>query len=116
MGTTRDTPMKRNPACMAAHDFNHHDPTMAFCGGSEYFEEIADTVDCCIETEGIIGTIDIIVDGLWDTENIGARFIQRERDTERVIASRCDEGMNIEVIEIFFGDFKPILDLGDICA
>src|SRR5699024_12735829 len=56
--------MQRNPANVAAHDFNNQNTVVGFRRGVQPVNGVGGNGDGGIKTEGVVGSVDVIVNGL----------------------------------------------------
>src|SRR5215471_3257734 len=82
-----DAGMKRNPARVAAHDFNEHDAMMAFGGGVKAVDGFGGNDDGGVETERHVGGGKIVVDGLGNRNDVHSAASKIARDVLRAIAA-----------------------------
>ena len=61
-----------NPAHVTAHDLHDEDTVMRLCGGVQTVNCIGRDGNCRIETEGVVGGVDIVVNSLWYTNDRNA--------------------------------------------
>ncbi len=87
VGAAGDACVKRDPARVAAHDFDHHHPLMALRRGVKAVQALGGEGDRGVEAEGGEGLVDVIVDGLWYAHHAQPFLVQGVGDGERAIAA-----------------------------
>ena len=103
--------MRGDPAGMPAHDFNHHDAFVGFCGCVQPVDRFRDDLHGRIEAERVVGSRKIIVDGLGHA-NDGITFLCKQfvLDAKRIFASDGDQVVQSIPLPIGF-KFLQIFEL-----
>ena len=70
--TARHAGVQRNPANVAAHNFHDQDAVVGLGGGVKPVDSIGRNGHGRIKTEGVVSRIDVIVNGLRNTNNRNA--------------------------------------------
>ncbi|MEY2796451.1 MAG: hypothetical protein RIR10_2167, partial [Planctomycetota bacterium] len=110
VGSARNSCGECNPACIAAHDFAHHHAVMAVCGGMQTIERLGRSRNGGQEAEGDLGSDEVIVDRLWDADDVDARFRHRRGACHRSVTTDDDDGVESfarERGETFLGAICP---------
>ena len=68
--TSGDTRMKRQPANLMAHQFDHKHPSVRGCCCMDAVNGIGRNIHSTLETKGHICTVNIIVDRLWKRHDV----------------------------------------------
>src|SRR5690348_11995177 len=87
VGAAGDARIGGNPAGVAAHHLDDHDPVVGLGGGVETVDRVGDDLHGGVEAEGEVGTADVIVDRLRDADQRQAAVgVQLAGDLHRVLA------------------------------
>jgi hypothetical protein len=86
--------VQRDPACVAAHHFDHHHAVMRLGGGVNLVDRVGCRGDGGIEAEGDVGGRQIVVDGLGHGHDLHALVKEFERDLLRAVATHGDDGVD----------------------
>src|SRR5690625_5075242 len=97
--------MQRNPADVAAHDFNNQNTVVGFRRGVQPVNGVGGNGDGGIKTEGVVGGVDVIVNGLWNTDDGHAVISEPLRAFECAFAANGDECVDSGIFQIGFDDF-----------
>ena len=73
---------------MPSHDFNDHDALVGFGCGVEPVDGFGHDLHGGIESERVVRTGEVVVDGLWNTDNRIAFLLEKPmRDTQSILAT-----------------------------
>ena len=64
--------VQRQPAGFVAHDLNAHDAAVAARGGVDAVNDLGGDVHSSVEAERHVGAVDVVVDGLGQTDDVQA--------------------------------------------
>ena len=70
--------MEGDPTAVTPHDLDHHHPVVRFGGGMDPIYRFGDDINSGIETKGIVGPAQVVVDGLGHPDHRhvqGSEFI-----------------------------------------
>ena len=76
IGSAGDAAIQCNPARIATHHLNHDHAIVSFGGGMDAVNCFTHYVAGRIETEGVVGSTQIIVDGLGDANHLDPGLVQ----------------------------------------
>ena len=93
----------RNPAGIAAHDFEHHHAVVALRGGAQAVQRVGGAGDGGIEAEGEGGGFEVVVNGLGHADDGDAVFEELLRGAQRAVAAHDHQGAQAELLEIGLG-------------
>ena len=94
VGAHGDAGEAGDPARVAAHRLDDHDPAVAFGGGAEAVDRLGHDVDGGVEAECEVGDDQVVVDGLGDADHGDAEvFVEADRHPQRVVAADRDQGV-----------------------
>ena len=84
-----------DPAGVAAHHFDDDDAVVRVGGGVDAVNGLGGNHDGGIEAKGLVGAVDVVVDGLGNADGVDAVFAEEERDGLGVVAAEGDEGIDL---------------------
>ena len=99
VGAAGDTAVERDPAGIAPHDFDDHDPAMRFGRGVKAIDRIGGEVDCRIESETARRPDDVVIDRLRDADQRYAHLVELVRDGKRAVAADADQRVERHLAE-----------------
>jgi len=91
VGPARDSRICCYPALRSPHDLDDHDSIVSFCRGGETVDGVSGYLDGCRKSECRIRSRDVVVDGLWNADDVQSFVGQARRGTESPVASDDDE-------------------------
>ena len=97
--------MQRNPANVAAHDFNNQNTVVGFRRGVQPVNGVGGNGHGGIKTEGVVGSVDVIVNGLGNTNDGHAVISEPLRAFECAFAANGDECVDSGIVQIGFDGF-----------
>ncbi len=89
--TGRHPGVQCNPADVPTHDFSHHAAVVRVAGGAQAIHRIGRDLHGRVETERVVGGIEVVVDGLRDADDLDPGIRQSFRRRERSLATDCDD-------------------------
>ena len=93
----------RDPAGVAAHDFEHHHAVVALRRGAEAVQRIGGARNGGIEAERQGGGLKIVVNGLGHADDGDAMFEELLGAAQRAVAAHDHQGAQAELLEIGLG-------------
>ena len=108
MGTAGHAGVQGNPANMPAHDLHDHHTVVGFSGGVQPVNGIGCHGYCGVKTEGKIGAIHIVVNGLRHPHNRNPVIGEPFRAFQRSLTTDGNQRVNFRVSEVFFNFFNSI--------
>src|SRR5215469_1092969 len=109
ISTAGDAAVNRDPARVAAHDFNHHDPVVGFRGGVHTVDSFSRNADGGIETKTEISAAEVVIDGLGYTDDLYAALVQLHGNRLSIIAANRNQHLNPIVLQVFDTAFNATL-------
>ena len=91
--------MQRNPARIAAHDFDDHDAAVRLGGRVQPIDGVGRERHGGVEAETVRRADDVVVDGLGDADERNAALVELMRDGERAVAADDDERVKSHLVE-----------------
>ncbi len=91
--------MEGDPAGVAAHHLEDHHPVVALGGGAKAVDRIHRDVHGGVETEGVVGGAEVVVDRLRHPDHLDAGVVQVPGDTEGVLAADRDQSVDAVLLE-----------------
>ena len=91
VGAAGDAGVQRDPAGIAAHHFDDHDPAVRFGGRVQPIDGVGGEGDRRVEAETVGRADDVVVDGLRDADERDAAFAELVGDGERAVAADDDQ-------------------------
>ncbi len=101
MGAAGDTGGVGDPAGIAAHDLNDDDAVVRVGGGVNAINGFGGDHDGGVEAEGLVGAVDVVIDGLGNADGVDAVVGKIESDGLRVVSAESDERVNLVELENF---------------
>ena len=98
-----------DPADVAAHDLGHHATVVSVTGGAQAIHRLGSDADSRVEAEGVVGGVEVVIDGLGHPDDLHSRVGQSFRRREGAFAADGDEG-----VESMLGD--DLVDAVDAAA
>ena len=95
------------PASLVPHDLTHQDPGMACCRGMQPINGIRVNIHCGLIAEGHIRAINIVVDGLGQTDYVQPLLCQQVGGLVGAVAPKGQQAVQL----LLFVGFLHILDL-----
>src|SRR5690625_7529550 len=102
--------MQRNPANVAAHDFNNQNTVVGFGRGVQPVNGVGGNGHGGIKTEGVVGGVDVIVNGLGNTNDGHAVISEPLRAFECALAANSDECVDSGIFQIGFDGFYTVFE------
>ena len=100
VGGRCDPRIAGDPAGVAAHRLDDHDPPVRLGGRLEAVDRLHHDIDARVEAERDVGRAEVVIDRLGDADGgqaaIGEEFAG---DAERVVAADGDQGVQLEPFE-----------------
>ena len=84
-----------DPAGIAAHHFDDDDAIVRVGGGVDAVDGFGGNHDGRVEAEGLVGAVDVVVDGLGNAHAGDAVLAQKERHRLRVVAAERDQRVDL---------------------
>ena len=91
VGAAGDAGFQRDPAGVAPHHLQDHDPVVALGGGVQLVQCVGGGLHRGVEAEGDVGLQEIVVDGLGHADDRDAALHQFQRDLQRAVPADHDE-------------------------
>ena len=105
MSTCGHAGVQGNPTNVAAHDFCNHAAVMRFTGGPQAVNGLGGDLDSRIKTEGVVGGVKVVINGLGNANNLQAGISQAARSGQGAFSTNRDEGVNAESLHVGLDDF-----------
>ena len=99
VGAAGQSAVERDPAGVAAHQLDHHDPVVALRGGVQPVDRLGGGADGGIEPEGALGAAHVVVDGLGNADDREALLPQLVGDLQAPVAADGDQGVESAGLE-----------------
>src|SRR5205085_11268786 len=100
VGAAGDPAHDHDPARVAAHHLDDHDAVVRLGGRVEAVDRFGSDEDGRVESERVIGPVEIVVDRLRDADDGELVFlVQARRYSERVLATDRNEGVQSRSLE-----------------
>ena len=90
---TGNAGLQRDPAGIASHDFDSHDPVMRFGGGVDFVDRIGGRVQGGVKAEGHVGGGQVVIDGLRNPYQLHAFPGKLQGDFLGAVPANCDDGV-----------------------
>ena len=102
----RQARIQRQPARFVAHDFDHHAAAVAGGRGVDAVDDLGSNIHRRVETKGKIGAIDIIVDGLGQTDHVEPFLAEQVGRLVRAVAAQSHQAVELEIlVGLFHGGY-----------
>jgi hypothetical protein len=99
VGGRRDPGVQRDPARVAAHNLDHHDPLVRLGRRVDPVDGLGGDHHRSVEAEGHHRAGEVVVDGLRNANDRKALVSEAGRDLHRAIAADGDEGIDAKPAE-----------------
>src|SRR5690606_8792597 len=116
VGAGRHARVQRNPARVAAHDLDDQGTVVRLGGGVQAVDGLGRDVDRSVEAEGVVGGVEVVVDGLGHTDHVDTVVVELARDAEGVLTADCDERVHPERGHVVLDPLDAALDLHEVGA
>ena len=93
--TTCNAGIQCQPACLVAHDLNAHHAAVAACGGVDAVDHIGGNVHGGVEAEGYVGTIDIVINGLGQADDVQTLLREQVCGFVGAIAAQAQQAVQL---------------------
>ena len=91
---------ERDPACLATHQFHYQHAAMRLGGAVKTVNRLGGNVDRRVITEGLVGAVNIVVDGLGHADDRHTPFVQARGNAQGVVAADSHEASEIHALEV----------------
>ena len=91
IGAAGNAAVERDPASIASHDLDDNDAVVRFGGGVDAVNGFAYDVAGSIESESVVGSAQVVVDGFRHAHDFDSSFVELLRDRQGVVAADRDE-------------------------
>ena len=88
--------MQRDPPGMPAHDLHDEHAVVRLRRRMQPVDRIDSDLYGGVEAEGVVGRVEVVVDGLRYADHVQTRARKLGRDAERVLTANRDEGVDAE--------------------
>ena len=96
--------VQRQPASLVAHDLNAHHAAVAACGGVDAVDHIGGNVHGGVEAEGYVGTIDIVINGLGQADDVQTLLREQVCGFVGAIAAQAQQAVQLGfLVGLFHG-------------
>jgi hypothetical protein len=102
----RHAGVQRDPADMPAHHFGDHAAPMRLAGGPQPVDGLRGDLHRSVKTEGVVGGIEVVVDGLGDTHDFQAGIRQALGGGEGSLAADGDDGVDPQPFHVGLDDVR----------
>lgn len=106
-----DSGVQSDPACIAAHDFDKHDAVMGFRRGMQAINSLGGNDQGGVEAEGDFGSVQIVINGFGDADNIHAAAEKIAGDVLGAVSAYDDEGVNAKAPGIVYTKRRVVVNL-----
>ncbi len=111
VGAAGDAGVQRDPASVPAHDLDDQHPVVRLGRGVQPVDRLGGDGHRGVEAEGVVGGVQVVVDGLRHADHLHALAVQRGGHAERVLAADGDQGVHPEVRQVLLDPRHAALDL-----
>ena len=87
--------VQRQPAGLVAHDLDAHYAAVAAGGGVDAVDDIGGNVHGSVETEGHVGAVDIVIDGLGQADDVQALLREQVCGFVGAIAAQTQQAVQL---------------------
>ena len=91
--------VERDPPRVSTHHFHHHHAVVCFCRRMQAIDRFRREAHRRIESEGVGGFDDVVVDGLGNADEADASLEEFVRDRERAVAADHDQRVKLQLVE-----------------
>ena len=95
-----DARSEGDPAGVAAHDFENHDPVVGLGGSVEPVQGLGGHTDGGVKAEGLVGGAQVVVDRLGHADGGQAQFEEGLGDRHGAVAANEDEALNAKFLQV----------------
>ena len=99
VGAAGDARVERDPAGVAAHHLDDHDPVVRFGGGVQAIDRVGGEAHRGVEAERVRRLDDVVVDGLGHADERHAALVELVRDGQRAVAADDDQRVELQLVE-----------------
>ena len=99
MRVAGDAGVHRDPARVASHHLDDHDPLVRFGGGVQPVDRLGGHGDGRVEAERRLRTRQVVVDRLGDADDRHPLLQEAAGDPERAVAADRDQGVAAVLLE-----------------
>ena len=114
VSTPGDARVQREPAGFVAHQLNDHHAAVAVRRGMDAVDHIGGDLHRRMEAESEIRTRDVVINGLWQADDIEPFLRQKRCRLVRAVAAQRDQAVQLHllVVALHFIDFVKALAVG----
>lgn len=112
MCATGDPRVQRDPSGVTAHHLEHHAPLVRVAGGAQPVDRLGGDLDGGVETEGVVGGVDVVVDGLGYPDDRDAVLEEPLRRRRGALSADRDHAVDTEVLEYLLDVLRAAVGLG----
>ena len=99
VGAAGHAAVQRDPAGVAAHHLDDHDPAMRFGGRVQPIDRVGREADGGVEAETARRADDVVVDRLRHADERDALLVELVRDGQRAVAADADQRVELHLLE-----------------
>src|SRR5579859_3567594 len=99
IGASGHAAVKGDPTGIAAHDLDDHDAVVRFGSGMNAIYGFADDVAGGVESEGVLGATEIVINRLGHADDMNSVLMQLLRNRESVVAADRDQSIDLVLLE-----------------
>ncbi len=92
--------VQRDPADVPAHDLGHHAAAVRVARGAEAVHGVGRDLHRGVEAERVVGGVEVVVDGLGDSDDLEARVGEALGCRERALAADGEDRVDAEAVEV----------------
>ena len=111
IGAACNAGVQRKPACLVAHDLDAHHPAVAAGSRMDAVNNIGCDIDGCMETEGDIGAINIVVDRLGKANDVEPFLAEQVCGFVGTVTAQAEQAIELSFLISLFhcGDFVHLV-------
>ena len=98
--------MQGDPANVAAHDLGDHAAVVRLTGGPEPVDGFGGDLHGGIETEGVVGGVEVVVHGLGNADDLQAGVGEAFGGREGSFAADGDDGVDAQPVHVGLDDLR----------
>ena len=116
VSAARNAGVQRQPAGFVAHDLNAHDAAVAARGGVDAVNDLGGDVHGSVEAERHVGAVDVVVDGLGQTDDVQALLAEQVRGLVGAVAAQAEQAVQFGGAVVFLHRGELFFQLGAVDA
>ena len=107
----RDAGVEGQPAGLVAHDLDAHHAAVAACSGVDAVDNVGGDVHSGVEAEGDVGAVDVVVDGLGQTDDVQPLLREEVGGLVGAVAAEAEQAVQLGVLVGLFhgGDLVDLV-------